>query len=437
MKNRKSIYSIISLSVLLASLGSGLAGSAIGAEEVPVGYVLSKANLSAADNQTFEGQNLGAMLTPGLREMIKNGLQMTLAPYKPLKWGAANLATTAKYSNAVKYDKTTRTLSGYVAGTPFPNLSEKDPDVATKAVWNMFYNNIQLSDVIMASAKVYSIDSVKGLERTFSLANYQLRLTHRSVLSPTNIDDHGIYRKVLLFNLAPQDVAGTGAYLQRYDDGRVDDSWAYIKSIRRVRRMSGGTWMDPVPGGDFLNDDSGCLDSYPLWYKNYTYIGKQHILAVVHGYAEGPKHPAESLIDLKNPPYWNPIQVWEPREVYVIDAIAPDPHPYIKKRLYYDPEGNTPLHCEAYDKKGTLWKFLQLPLADVIQPDGSPSSGGPYYLAVDFQRMHGTYVPVPYNRQNEPNADLTDWSPESLANPDKFTIPALKQRYGPATFVQK
>ena len=93
--------------------------------------------------------------------------------------------------------------------------------------------------------------ATRGLERTFDLVNIQLKLTHRDSIEPVApkfIGDGSIYRKVMIFNLAPQDVAGTGAYIQRYDDGRVDDSWAYIKSIRRVRRMSGGTWMDPIPG---------------------------------------------------------------------------------------------------------------------------------------------------------------------------------------------
>jgi hypothetical protein len=404
-------------------------------EEVPVGYVLSQANLGSAKNQTFEGHNLDAMLTPGLREMLKNGLKITLSPYKPMVYGKKVQEATTKYSGNVKLDRATRTISGYVAGTPFPNLSEKDPDVALKMVWNLFYNNIQLPDVIMASTIGYSVDGVKGVERSYGLVNSQLKVKNRSSLSPQTVGDGTIYRKVLLFNIFPQDIAGTGVYLQRYSDGRVDDSWAYIKSLRRIRRMSGGTWMDPVPGSDFVNDDSGGLDSYPTWYKDYVFVGKQRILAVVHGYTVTANRPPETLFDLKHAPYWNPIQLWEPREVLVFDAIAPDEHPYSKKRIYFDPEGNTPLEAEAYDKKGALWKFIQLPLAEVVQPDGSPSMAGPYFLAVDFQRMHASALPIPYNRQNDPNTDPDDWSPESLSRPEKFSIPSLIKRYGPATFV--
>lgn len=425
----------ISFNLMFASLLS--VTGVVHAEEVPVGYVLSKANLSAAETQTFEGHNLAAMITPGMKALLDNGLKITLAPYKKVVYGDKSLATTAKYSGNVKLDKATGAISGYVAGTPFPIVKENDPDLAIKMVWNSFYNNIQLPDVIMASARVYSIDAQRGLERSFDLVNYQIKLKHRSVLPPMNFENNEVYRKLLIFNLAPQDVAGTGAYIQRYDDGRSDDSWAYIKSIRRIRRMSGGTWMDPIPGTDILNDDSGGLDSYPLWYKKYTFIEKRRILAVVHGYSEGDHRTADTMVDLKNPPHWNPIQLWEPREVYVIDAIPPDTHPYSRKRLYFDIEGNTPLFLEMYDKKGTFWKIMQLPLAYTIQPDGSPSMAGSYVFAVDFQRMHGTYFPVPFNRQNEPNADLTDWTPESLSQPSKFSVDSLKKRYGPATIVPK
>ncbi len=55
--------------LVLASLGLSGIGVAH-AEEVAAGYVINKANLSATDNQTFEGHNLGAMLSNVQRKMI-------------------------------------------------------------------------------------------------------------------------------------------------------------------------------------------------------------------------------------------------------------------------------------------------------------------------------------------------------------------------------
>lgn len=429
-KPMKSIW----VGIMFAGLGLG-GVHAVNAEEVPTGYVVSKANLSSVDNQTFDGHNLGSMITPAMRKMIEYGLTYKLAPTRPVIQPASLNAATEKYSGNVKYDRATRRISGYVAGIPFPNLSDKDPDVAEKAIWNQFYSALQLVDVIQVSTRVYAIDGTKGVERTFDLVNTQLKLTHRNSnepVAPKFLGDGSIYRKLLIFNLAPQDVAGTGAYIQRYDDGRLDDSWAYIKSIRRIRRMSGGTWMDPIPGTDLVNDDSACHDAFPTWYPKYKLVGKQWILALVHGTAPGaPGTTIDDFLDTKHAPYWNPInQHWEPREVLVIDGTPPDAHPYSRKRFYFDIEANGMLMCDLYDKKGQLWKFFPMVYAPTLMADGQHGSGSNFVWITDLQRMHSTYVHTLYHRQNEARANPADWAPETLADSEKFSIPGLTKRFG-------
>lgn len=434
MRMHKMSLRSVAFGTLFACLGLGGAGVA-GAEEVPTGYVVSKANLAMVDKQTFDGHNLGSMIPPSMRKMIELGLTLKLAPTKPVVQPASLIAATEKYSKNVKYDKATRRISGYVAGIPFPNLDEKDPDVADKVIWNQFYSALQLVDSVQVTTRVYSIDGNRGLERTFDLVNFQLKMKHRNSIEPVApkfLGDGSIYRKVMIFNLAPQDIAGTGAYIQRYDDGRVDDSWAYIKSIRRVRRMSGGTWMDPIPSTDLLNDDSACHDAFPTWYPQYKFIGKQWVLALVHGTAPGaPGTTIEDYLDLKNPPYWNVInQNWEPREVMVVDGTPPEAHPYSRKRFYFDIEANGMLMCDLYDKKGQLWKFFPMVYSPTIMADGQRGSGSNFVWITDLQRMHSTYVDSIYHRQNEPKADPNDWSPEALTDPDKLSIASMKKRYG-------
>ncbi len=427
------------LGVAFACLGLGGMG-VTQAEEVPAGYIVNKANLSAVGNQTFEGHSLGGMITPVMHKMISElGLTIKLAHSKPVVLPPSLLAATEKYSKGVKYDKTTRRISGYISGIPFPNLSDSDPDLADKIVWNHFYSYPQFTDSYVASSRAYLIDGTKGVERSSDLVNAVLRHIHRDSVEPVApkfLGDGAIYRKTLLFNLAPQDIAGTGAYIQRYDDGRVDDSWAYIKSIRRVRRVSGGTWMDPVPGTVILNDDAACHSAFPTWYPKYKLVGKQWFLAVVHGVAPGyPGYKEEDLRDTKNPPYWNPInQPWEPREVYVYDAFPPEAHPYSRKRIYYDIQSNASLWCEMYDKKGQLWKMYSLPLNDAWMADGQPGVSGGFDLGIDFQRMQGSYFDVLYARQNDIRMDPDLWSPESLTKPERFSIQGLTKQYGGATW---
>jgi len=435
LKARKPVK-CLRLGALFASLGLGLAGM-VNAEEVPTGHIVTKANLASVDKQTFDGHNLGSMIPPSMRKMIELGLTLKLAPNKPVVHPPSLLAATAKNSGSVKYDRTTRLISGYVSGIPFPNLSEKDPDVADKVIWNQFYSGLQLVDTLQVSTRVYSIDGNKGLERTFDLVNFQLKLKHRygtEPVAPKFIGDGSIYRKLMIFNLAPQDVAGTGAYIQRYDDGRLDDSWAYIKSIRRVRRMSGGTWMDPIPGTDLLNDDSACHDAFPTWYPKYKLIGKQWVLALVHGTPPGaPGSTIDDYLNLKEAPYWNPInQNWEPREVMVVDGTPPEAHPYSRKRFYFDIQANGMVMCDLYDKKGQLWKFFPMVYAPTIMADGEPGSGSNFVWITDLQRMHSTYVHSLYHRQNEARANPDDWSPEALSDPEKLSIPTMIKKFGPS-----
>lgn len=437
----KSVYAAIPGFVLL---GLGLAIQAAFAEEVPVGYVINKDNLGRTDQQTFNGKNLGAMITPVQKKMISElNLTIKLAPTKPMAVPPSYTAMTEKYSKNVKYDKATRTISGYVAGLPFPDMSDSDPDLGDKIIWNQFYGNVLNTDTYLVTTEIMTIDAVKGVERSVMLTNPMLKLKHRYSVEPVGpkvVGDGEVYRKVLMFNLAPQDVAGTGAYIQRYDDGRVDDSWAYIKSVRRVRRMSGGTWMDPIPGLVIVNDDTSCYDSYPTWYtKPPKVVGRQWILGIAHGVPPGGiDYKTENYIDLKNPPYWNLInQPWEPREVYVVDTFPPAAHPYSRRRIYYDIQGKVILHCDLYDKKGQLWKMFALPFTEHLMADGQPGIGGLAVWAIDFQFMRANYGPINYGRLNDPKVEPSDLSPDSLVHPERYTVDALTKKFGPITFKQQ
>ena len=80
----------------------------------------------------------------------------------------------------------------------------------------------------------------------------------------------------------PQDIRGLGLFSVRYNqaDSKVpDDSYAYLKSVRRVRRLSGGAWMDPIGGTDQLYDDWDIWDAAPTKYKSNKLIEKRWVLA--------------------------------------------------------------------------------------------------------------------------------------------------------------
>lgn len=73
--------------------------------------------------------------------------------------------------------------------------------------------------------------------------------------------DFGDMEKVIMFFTAPADVANTSFMNWSYEDGRSDDQWIYLPSLRRVRRISSDDKSDRFMGSDFTYDDLG--DRHP------------------------------------------------------------------------------------------------------------------------------------------------------------------------------
>jgi hypothetical protein len=74
----------------------------------------------------------------------------------------------------------------------------------------------------------------------------------------------------------------------------------------------------------------------------------------------------------------------------VIEAIAPDEHPYSKKVIYL--EASTPriYYGEAYDKRGDFWKWFNNTSRALKGADGSDTIISSQGHTIDFKRMHAT-----------------------------------------------
>ncbi|MCG2635007.1 MAG: DUF1329 domain-containing protein [Gammaproteobacteria bacterium] len=405
--------------------------------EVQEGTILNAANLNELSNQSFDRTPIDEMLTPNMRILIeKYGLQIKMGRPVHISPSADVQANTEAHSGKVEYDPATRMISGYVSGIPFPNLEDDDPDLPQKLVWNHFYGHRLNADFFLASTSMYIIDGNKGVQRNNTFINNFLRMKYRNSLMPATLGSGEVKEKIMAINIAPYDVAGTGALIQRYDDGRKDDAWAYIKSVRRIRRVSGDTWMDPIAGTDLLNDDNPyCLGIFPTWYPEFRYVGRQRVFMVTSQAAYvKPGVTVDDVLDLDEPPYWNPSTetVWEPREVYVIDGIAPDVHPYGRKRLYYDPEMSGFHMCDMYDRKGDLWKTMIAASRNTTMPDGNEATMVGWNLVVDFQREHASTAVTNYTRGNDDRVPPSNWSEEMMKRTQEFSIQSNIQKYGPS-----
>lgn len=398
--------------VLAIGLGASFIGQ-VQAGELQAGFVITKDNFDKIKTETFEGKTIASMVPEKLEMMIKKfGLTIKLAHSKKIEMDPKYVNATKEQSKNVKFDPATRTMSGWKAGMPFPPETIKldDPTAGDKVIWNLraatYGATMDLRDISFVF-----ISGSTGVERVQRWQSRRYYMEGRLDGGPVSEGDGTIAQKTYLFATSPQDIRGLGTFSIRYNDptsAKPDDTWAYLKSVRRTRRLSGGAWMDPIGGTDQLYDDWDIWDAFPTKYRANKLIGKRWVLAVAHSplvSVDKSKRdtPAEfPSVGLTDAPYYFPAQhiEWEPREVYVVEGTPPPEHPYSKKVVYMEVNFPRPYLGEMYDQKGEFWKYM------IFQ--NRPDTGDDGYKAV--MPVVGHVIDVKRNHS-------TTWSANMKANP--------------------
>ena len=376
---------------------------AVGAADLPEGTEINAANWEQMRGETYEGKTIESMVPEAIQKAVREyGLKITLRHSEPATLVSHIREATAKYSPQVKYDPVTRKVTGWVAGTPFPDAAVIESAPPEQGGDMVLYNSALAAVNVADNTNCYGpyatlqIDPKKGIERVQGASASYFRVKGRTTGGPTFVgkDPNELKIQVVVFD-RPYDIAGLGVYRMIYDDGRLDDIYAYVKSVRRIRRLSGGSWMDTLAGTDILNDDTYSLEAHPTWYPRNELKGKRWMLWPVHS-PPVVKHDLDEVLDYKNAPYWNPInKSWEPRQVYEVEITTPEGHPYGKKTVYVDAEIPRVLLSVAYTQSGELWRVIY----SMIGPEPTkPGEDGPaaYQLvnfgAWDFRKNHGNYM---------------------------------------------
>lgn len=384
------------------------------AAELKPGDVIDKSNLAQHLGDTFEGHAIGDLLTERMQALIKDeGLTIPLKASEPITLGKDYLAATQANAGKAKYNRDTRLVEGWVAGVPFPEVSQNDPDAAAKLIWNHHYAQPTKNLQDYPNFGYLFINDKVGLERRQQWAFKRYYMKGRLGTDKAVEGDGSILTKTLLYATYPNDIRGLGLFTVRYDSPKLEDSWAYVKSVRRTRRLSGGTWMDPIGGTDQLADDIEIFNAHPTWYPDYKLLGKRWILAVANSRGEAWNQKASGnsefpVVDLENAPYWNPKAEWEPREVWVIEATTPPEHPYSKKVMYMDTQFPRFYQAEAYDRKGQFWKWMNYHLQTIKTEDGDVGIVSAAGFTIDYQRRHGTVFVLGGPRLNTPGVSADD-----------------------------
>jgi len=163
--------------------------------------------------------------------------------------------------------------------------------------------------------------------------------------------------------LAPFDAKGIALINYRYksSDGprasaRNDDTWVYVPTLRRVRRISTAQRTDAVSGTDFTFDDFSGFFGVPPQYE-WKCLGRVDLLAPVNSQVKAYPYSRDRSFG----PYGLSLadDRWELRHAIRIQFVPRNAdHPYSKKILYIDTDTAEMLYSFAYDQKDELWKII-------------------------------------------------------------------------------
>jgi hypothetical protein len=396
---------------------------------------VARADVSPGDK--INDQNVDKvkdLISPGLEWCIRRGLPITVTESKRVERPRAYKEATEKYAGQVKLSADGLTVDNYVAGQPFPNLDPSDPQLAVKIMWNYeygFVNGLDDTDLRNFDADTGSIPAKgnMGVERHFLLDHFRrLFWTGRLYVDPKpdKPNPNGYRAQQGLYPiLEPFDLKGVGALGNRYtSSSKQDDSWLYLPSLRRVRRLSTAQRSDALFGQDTDVDSYYGYAGHIAW-MDWKFLGEKEILGVVHA-----QHFPVKWADGVD---WAFDDVWEKRKVYVIEGISKLPqYAYSKRVLFIDKETWGIPYSDIYDRSGELWKIW---INDVSFRKSVPGNNAivyedempfaPAIIMVDMQLEHATKASLPsprfpgeqgwYYHQGEKAGITDDW----------FTVAAL------------
>ncbi len=261
-------------------------------------------------------------------------------------------------------------LENYTAGEPFPMEEidcKGDPQAGLKIMWNFDY---QWQGAGGGANWFYSYwDRGEQLPLYYEGTGKSIGLAHRDEKEylDTNAGDvfRGEKRKVA-FGIqvdAPFDARGIMLLTYRYKSSdaarstsKNDDTWVYVPTLRRVRRISTAQRTDAVSGTDFTMDDLFSFNGIVPQYE-WTCIGEATVLAPMNSQVKAYPYAKDHNFGPYGLSYAS--DRWELRDSVIIRMKPKNAdHPYHHKDIYLDKQTLNAHYSFAYDQKGELWKIL-------------------------------------------------------------------------------
>jgi hypothetical protein len=261
----------------------------------------------------------------------------------------------------------------YHAGTPFPEIDPNDPDAGLKIAWNATHRH----DAMEGGAH-FRLSSWNPGETKFSFAYegsaWGLRLANRIDKADGDakyFPDEDRKTGGQLRLTMPTDLRSLAAVGYRYliadtqplvgDDSR--DVWAWIPSLRRVRRVPGSTEEEQaIPGTEFLIQDIGAFNFVSGLTQKYEFklVGEAEVLTPIDTTVKA--YPLVEFPNLGPSGFSFANDTWQVRDSWILWIRKRIKTPaYSKKLLWIDKQTFMPLYAAAYRRtSGELWRLIYM-----------------------------------------------------------------------------
>ena len=390
--------SLCRLAAALTVAAMAVPAEAPAEQNPPAGTVIDRTNID--QYKDFFG--------PAMIWSIDRGVKVRVGPYQTIEHPPPVQEATEKYSAQVELAEDGTHVLNYVAGLPFPIVADDDPHGAVKHMFNyeaaIETDDLDLRNFDCDTGAVGRDGDPVRVERHFLIDHFRrLYFTGRLEVDPkpelVPNKDQVRFKEALYPLIEPFDLKGTGFTFNRYlDHTRQDDSWLYLPQLRRVRRLSSAQRSDALFGQDTDQDSYGGYAGNIAW-MDWKFLGEKTVLSSFH---------AENLPVVWGEPSGDFIHadLWEPREVYVIEGISKLPqYAYSKRVMYLDKESYFIAYSDIYDRAGELWKMWLNEFKISRKPIESAPYEAPHerrffpsITMIDMQLEHATYCSLPSHR---------------------------------------
>ncbi len=297
------------------------------------------------------------------------GMQLEIGPFfRDYTPADAFKAKTTKFKGQPRIGPG-NSLENYASGEPFPIEDIDclgDPEAGVKIMWNFDY---RWNGAGNTASFFYSYwDRGEELPLYYEGEGKSVVLSHR-VEPAYDKQDGDVFRGEKRKNAfgievsAPFDARGIMLMTYRYKsadrapaEAKNDDTWVYVPTLRRVRRISTAQRTDSISGTDFTFDD---LSSFAGIVTQYSWecLGEMDILAPSNTRVKGFPYDRDHNFG----PYGLSFadDRWEMRHALKVRFKPTNPdHPYHHKDIYIDKDTLNALYSFAFDQKEELWKII-------------------------------------------------------------------------------